>query len=143
MSAAALGGLSSAGNDQTPGVNPFAAINSEDFIKVLVSELSNQDPFKPNDSAQILEQLASLRSIESQASLQDALESLVLQNGVAQAGGMIGKMVQGLNDQNRQVAGLVTAVRVVDGQAHLELDTGATLALDRVQLIGGEAPEQE
>jgi len=100
-----------------------------------VTELTNQDPFKPNDSAQILEQLSSLRNIESQMSLQKQLQSLVLQNQIAQASGLIGKAVQGLDDQNNRVWGVVTSVRVADGKALLELDTGRTLPMGRVELI--------
>lgn len=123
---------------QTQGVNPFGSLDSGEFVKVMLEELSNQDPFKPNDTAQILEQLSSLRNIESQTSLQEALQTLVLQNGVAQAGGMIGKVVQGLLEDGRRVSGQVTSVRVVDGEATLELDTGASLPLDRVELIGAQ-----
>ena len=90
MSAAALGGVSASQTTQSPGTNAFASMDSGDFVRVMIAELSGQDPFSPNDSAQILEQLASLRSIESQTKLEDALQSLVLQNGIAQASGMIG-----------------------------------------------------
>lgn len=124
---------------QTPGVNPFGSLDSGEFVKVMLEEMSNQDPFKPNDTAAILEQLSSLRNIESQSSLQEALQTLVLQNGVAQAGGMIGKVVQGLLEDGRRVYGKVTSVRVVDGEASLELDTGASLPLDRVELISEPA----
>jgi len=126
---------------QTPGVNPFGSLDSGAFIKVMLEEMSNQDPFKPNDTSQILEQLSSLRNIESQTSLQKALQTLVLQNGVAQAGGMIGKEVQGLLEDGRRVSGLVTSVRVMDGKAYLELDTGASLPLDRVEKIAQPAEQ--
>jgi flagellar basal-body rod modification protein FlgD len=136
MSAAAIGGVStSAAAAQTPGSSRLAELNSTEFIKVLITELTNQDPFAPNDSQAILEQLSSLRNIESQLSLQKQLESLVLQNQIAQASGMIGKLVEGLDTQNNQLTGNVTSVRVVDGKAILELDTGKALPMDRVTRI--------
>lgn len=136
MSSGAISGLDSAGlpNSTLQG-SRFDELTSEEFVKILVTELTNQDPFKPNDSAQILEQLSSLRNIESQMSLQKQLQSLVLQNQIAQASGLIGKAVQGLDDQNNRVWGVVTSVRVADGQALLELDTGRTLPMGRVELI--------
>lgn len=118
--------------------NRFGDLESGEFIKILTSELTNQDPFEPNDSAQVLEQLSSLRNIESQSALQDQLESLVLQNQIAQASGMIGKEVQGLDEQNRRLAGEVVSVRVQEGKAVLELDTGQTLSMSRVERITGE-----
>ena len=136
MSAGAIGGLSGAA---APQVNRFAELNSQDFIQVMLAELSNQDPFEPTDSTAVLEQLSSLRNIESQLELQEKLESLVLQNQIAIAGGMIGKSVQGLDVTNDRIGGVVTAVRVVDGEAILELDSGKTLPLDRVTRIDSPA----
>jgi flagellar basal-body rod modification protein FlgD len=136
MSAGAIGGTSSGTTTtSTSGAGAFGDISSEQFIKILVSELSNQDPFEPQDSGALLEQLSSLRNIESQLSLQKQLESLVMQNQVASASGMIGKTVTGLDDANNQVVGVVSSVRVQDGKAVLELNTGKLLAMDRVTEI--------
>ena len=118
--------------------NRFAELESTEFIKVLVQELSNQDPFEPHDSAQIPEQLSSLRNIESQATLQEQIKNLVLQNEVAQAGGMIGRMVEGLDENGSRIDGVVTSVRVKDGKAVLELDTGKQLPMSRVERIADQ-----
>lgn len=134
MSAGAIGGASNS-IGQALDSGAFGALKSEDFIKVLLSELSNQDPFEPQDSGALLEQLSSLRNIESQLALQDKLESLVLQNELTSAGVLIGKTVAGLDANNSQVQGLVVSVRVQDSKAILELDTGKTLPLDRLTEI--------
>lgn len=126
-------GVSSAG--QVPGFNGFGELSTGEFVNVLIEELTNQDPFQPQDSGALLEQLSSLRNIESQMMLQEQLEALVLQNQVTMAGGLIGKAVRGLTEDNDAIDGLVTAVRVDDGKATLELDTGRTLPMDRVTRI--------
>ncbi len=113
----------------------FAAMSSDEFIKVLISELSNQDPLKPTDSTALMEQLSSLRNIESQLTLQKSLTSLVSQNAISSASGLLGKLVAGLNSDNRTVSGLVVGIRVQDGKPILELDTGYALAADRVTEI--------
>ena len=59
-----------------PFSNGFNALSSEDFIKIIFTELANQDPFQPNDSSALLEQLNSIRSIESDTKLIDKLEDL-------------------------------------------------------------------
>ena len=135
MSAAAISGYTANPDYQTPGVDGFAQMSSSDFVRVLMTELTNQDPLQPNDTTKLMEQLSSLRNIESQSALEDSLKSLVLQNGVIQASGMIGKLVAGLADSGNRISGLVTSVRVVDGAAQLELDSGLTLPLDRVETI--------
>ena len=115
--------------------NPFAELSSGEFIKIMLTELTNQDPLEPNESQAILEQLSSLRNIEGQLQLEQKLETLVLGQSVAQAGGMIGKIVSGLDANNDEIEGLVTAVRITDGTAQLELDSGQKLPIANVTTI--------
>lgn len=131
----AISGIGGTTTNAGASSGAFGNLKSEDFIKVMLSELRNQDPFDPQDSSKLLEQLSSLRNIESQLSLQQQLESLVMQNEVSSAGGLIGKLVAGLDDRNNRTVGLVTSVRVENGRAVLELDTGKSLSMDRVTQI--------
>ena len=122
-----------AGTASNPtGVNRLNELSSDEFLEIMLKELTTQDPFEPNDTAQILEQLSSLRNIESQTSLQENLETMVTQNAVASAGGFIGKYVKGLDEANATVAGTVSSLRIENGQPILILDSGATLAADRI-----------
>lgn len=134
----AVSGINStnAGSTIEKSTGAFGSLKSDDFIKVMLSELQHQDPLNPQDSSKLLEQLSSLRNIESQLDLQSKLSSLVLQNEVASAGNMIGKLVSGLDSSNEAIQGVVTAVRVSDGKAILELDSGKTLGMDRVTRVG-------
>lgn len=137
MSAGALGGIGSQIASEGAGAagQGFAALNSDEFIKVMLSELSNQDPFQPQDSAALLEQLSSLRNIESQLQLQEQIESLVLQNSVTAAAGLIGKEVEGLDAAADRVTGVVASVRIEDGKAVLELSSGKALDVDQITAI--------
>jgi len=137
MSSGAIAGVGATGSSVIP--NGFAALESEDFIKVLITELTNQDPLDPQDSGALLEQLSSLRNIESQLALKEQIENLVLQNQVATAGGLIGKLVVGLNRSNDLVEGLVTSIRIEDGNTLLELDTGQVLEIERLTQISEPA----
>lgn len=134
MSAGAIGGATTGATSNT-GSAGFADLDSNEFMKILLSELSNQDPLKPQDSSALLEQLSSLRNIESQLSLQKQLENLVLQNGLSSAAGMIGKEIEGLDSFNDEVSGVVTSVRVENGKAILELSSGKSLSIERVTSI--------
>jgi flagellar basal-body rod modification protein FlgD len=112
--------------------NAFAELSSEEFVRIMVEELTNQDPLAPNDSAAVLEQISSISQIESQNTLEQSLLKMVEQNSVAQATSLLGQRVEGLNTSNNQVAGTVTAVKLVDGKPVLKLDDGAELPFDRV-----------
>jgi flagellar basal-body rod modification protein FlgD len=143
MSAGAIGNLGQLAGQQSQsndpsnrtGSSPYADMESGEFVNLLVQQLTSQDPMDPQDSSKILEQLSSIRNIESQMQLQGKLEDLVSQNQVSKASGLIGKTVEGVDASNDQVSGRVTAVRVQDDQAVLELDTGKRLAMGRVTMI--------
>ncbi len=129
----AVSGISSSTATSPSGA--FGSMSSEDFIKILTEQLSNQDPFEPQDSSALLEQLSTLRTVESQMSLSSSIAELVLQNQVATAGGLIGKAVEGRTADFDAVDGLVTAVTVQDGAAYLELDNGKKLPMANVTRI--------
>ncbi len=115
--------------------NAFTDMTSEEFLNVLIEELQNQDPFDPQDSSALLEQLSSLRNIEAQLSLEQKLNDLVTQNQVASAGNLIGKLVEGHSTGGSSTEGLVTSVRVIEGEVYLELDNGLTMNMNNIHTI--------
>ena len=135
MSAGAIGGAGSSLGAAVSGSSGFSELSSGEFLKIMLTELTNQDPFKPQDSGALLEQMSSLRNIESQLQLQEKLNALVLQNGISSAAVFIGKEIEGLDADNDPVTGVVTSVRVESGKAMLELSSGKTLAVDRVTRV--------
>jgi flagellar basal-body rod modification protein FlgD len=116
-------------------VNRFSEMSSEDFIKIIFTELTNQDPFQPNDSNALLQQLNSIRSIESDMAMTDKLDALVRDNQLAGASNMIGKYVSGLSDANDPVSGIVVAV-VREGDAiKVELDSGYRVPVGSIKEV--------
>jgi flagellar basal-body rod modification protein FlgD len=113
----------------------FADLSSEQFMDILISELQNQDPLDPQDTTKLLEQLSSLRTIESQTGLQDKLENLVKQNQVSAASNLIGKVVQGVDSTHSRSAGRVVSVRVTQDGVFLELDNGRSMQMSQVTAI--------
>jgi flagellar basal-body rod modification protein FlgD len=127
--------IGSSTNSQSVTKNGLAAMTSDQFLKVMMSELQNQDPLQPQDSGKLMDQVSSLRNIESQLQLEQKLSQLVLQDQIAAAGNLIGKMATGLDAQGQTLSGVVTSVRVENGAAILELDSGQALEMTRVTQI--------
>ena len=119
----------------TSSTSRFSELSSEQFIKIIFTELSNQDPFKPNDSSALLEQLNSIRSIESDTQLTKQLSSIVTQNQLATAGNLIGRQVQGLTPDAERVAGTVVSVARKDDSVSLLLNNGWVVPMDNVETI--------
>lgn len=131
----AVSALTSNAGSATSAPNRFNDLSTEEFIKIIFTELSNQDPFQPNDSAALLEQLNSIRSIESDMRLTEQLQSLVTENQLASASGMIGKFIGGLTAQNDRVAGFVVSVIRQGDDITLELDNGWLVPVTGVETV--------
>lgn len=115
--------------------NQFSEMTSEQFVKVIFAELTNQDPFEPTDSTALLQQLSSIRSIESDLRLTNQLKSLVTENQLSSAGNLIGQFVGGLTEDNNRVAGHVIAVGREGDSVRVELDNGWVLPMKNVETI--------
>lgn len=129
---------SSTSDSATP--NRLSEISSEQFLKIIFSELQRQDPLQPNDSSKLLEQLSSIRSIQSDIELGSKLETLVGQNQLASAGALIGKRVIGLDENLLRVSGTVAGVNRTDDGPVLRLDNGFRIPFDYIEQLLGEAP---
>src|SRR2546421_4703365 len=130
MTTSALGSLPSSTTHQLD--NKKMALKPEDFIKMMITQLQNQDPLQPAKNEELLAQMSQIGQLQSSTELQASLKSLVLQNNIGSAGNLIGRMVQGLDDRGSNVKGLVNSIKVIDGSVSLELDNGKTLAMDHV-----------
>ena len=70
------------------------AMGKDDFLKLLVAQLKNQDPLKPEDNTQFASQLAQFSSLEAAMGTNTRLDSLSSQNqGIAntQVVSLVGK----------------------------------------------------
>ena len=115
--------------------NRFSAMSSEDFVRIIFTELANQDPLAPNDSNALLQQLSSLRSIESDIQLIDQLKSLVTESQLAAGSNLIGKFVTGLTATNDRVSGHVQSVSREGDSVALKLDNGFTVPFESLDTI--------
>jgi flagellar basal-body rod modification protein FlgD len=112
-------------------------LKSEDFIKMMITQLQNQDPMEPAKNAELLAQMSQIGQLQSSTAMTESLKGMVLQNQIGSAGNLIGKTIEGLDAKNEKVTGLVNSVRVESDGVYLELDSGKKLALSRVTTIAG------
>ncbi|MGC3966691.1 MAG: flagellar hook capping FlgD N-terminal domain-containing protein [Pirellulales bacterium] len=117
-----------------PVSDKFSDLAIEDFIKLMVTELQNQDPLNPMDNAQILQQMSQMQSIQSTQKLNTTLDSVLLGQNLSNAGSLIGKTIVGLNDAGKDVTGLVESVTIVSGTPRLIVGKDS-IALNNVRLI--------
>ena len=115
----------------------LGALSSDEFLRIIFTELQNQDPLEPQDTGATLEQLATLRSIESDTQMVDSLETLVRQSEFASASNLIGNLVSGITIDNSRVADLVISVTQTSEGPLLNLFDGSRMVFDQVDEIIG------
>ena len=75
---------------------PSSAESEQRFLKLLVTQLNNQDPLNPLDNAQLTSQLAQMSTVSGIEKLNSAFQSLLAQSGssqVLQSASLIGRTV--------------------------------------------------
>src|SRR4051812_10076627 len=132
-------GATQAGGGGGAGANAFRSPPPQAFVKIIFSELGHQDPMAPSDSKALLEQLSSLRNIQSSMDLSSSMGALVAENQLSAASGLIGKSISGITEGAQRVTGVVKSVSRTGGGAILNLVSGAQVRMSNVDLVLGDA----
>lgn len=118
----------------------MSQLNSEDFTKLIITELTKQDPLQPNDTNALLNQIATIRSIESDTNLNSSLTSLVRQNDFASASTLIGKTISGISEENERVSGQVESISRTSSGTTVKLVGGDLLDWKNVDSVQATVP---
>ncbi len=103
-SAAASASTASAPADKTQ------QLGKQDFLKLLMAQLQNQDPTKPMDDSQMIAQMAQFSALEATQQLQQTIQQSNNVQTIFQAGALIGKYVQANETDGTSTTGAVTGV---------------------------------
>lgn len=114
-----------------------AGLSSDDFFKLLITQLTNQDPMEPTSNQELLQQISSIRDIELSTTLTESLQRLAGQQQFGSASTLIGQYVTSVpgTDGNVQ-AGTVVAVKFdSQGLPRLQLSNGVELEMSQLASI--------
>lgn len=79
----------------------------DDFFKLFLAQLQNQDPTNPMDDSEMVSQLAQFSMIETLQNVSEALAG----SRLSQASGLIGKHITGVDVNGSAVDGIVDSVQ--------------------------------
>jgi flagellar basal-body rod modification protein FlgD len=105
--------------------NPSSNLNLQDFMKILLTQLTYQDPLKPMDNEQFMSQIAQFTTLEQTQQLNDQITQLLAVQSATQSIGMLGKTVD-VNAQSGPLSGTVSAISLSSsGAPQLTLTTSS------------------
>lgn len=130
ISSITAGATSSAQNQSSNA----ASINNDDFMKLLLAQLKNQDPMKPMDSNEMMGQIAQLNSLNTLMEIKSSLEDLNKSQSMNLATNMIGKTIKaviGSNEDTTIVTGIVSSMTMENGKAYVQVD-GQNIEISKI-----------
>lgn len=113
----------------TPSAND--AINNLDlstFLKLMITELQQQDPLNPLDNKDMLNQIAQIRNIGASDKLTKTLDSVLLGQNIASSTNLIGADVSALTDDGQSVTGMVSKISIDKGVPKLHIENVPSVA---------------
>ncbi len=100
-------------------------LGQDAFLKLLTTQLQNQDPLHPMDDTQSVAQLAQFSSVQATTELKDAFASFQSNFSVMQSAGLLGKTVSAQSADAggnvSSVTGTVKTISVINGTPMITL----------------------
>ncbi|HCJ78990.1 MAG TPA: hypothetical protein DHV84_03105 [Desulfotomaculum sp.] len=85
-------------------------LTKDTFLKLMLAQLTHQDPLNPQDSSTFLNQLAQLTQLEQMINLNTGLDNLLRTQSYTQAVTLVGRQVKIMPPEQEEVEGVVEKV---------------------------------
>lgn len=110
-----------------------SSMGMEDFLKILLTQLTYQDPLKPMDNQQFMAQMAQFTSLEQTQQLNTKIATLITNQAALQSVGLIGKTVD-VATSTGSVTGTVSALSLSGDSPLLTVKMASGAVLTDVSL---------
>jgi flagellar basal-body rod modification protein FlgD len=109
------------GNIATTASNAFG-LGFEDLLKIILTQLTYQDPLKPIENFEFVSQLAQFSQIQQTQTMSDRLQGLLQAAATEQATSLLGRKVE-IPAGEAILSGTVTAVSFQSGEPRITILT--------------------
>ncbi len=122
------------------GVNAASAsLSMEDLLKVMLTELTYQDPMKPVENKDFMAQIAQFSSLDASRQLNASIEKLLQMQSLSQSVGLLGKTVDA-QTATGSITGQVKSLSMAGAEPQLTLQlvdgqTVAGITLGQIQSV--------
>lgn len=117
-------------------------IGFEDLLRIVLTQLTYQDPLKPLESFEFVSQLAQFSQIQQTQTMSDRMLGLLQAEATNQATGLLGRVVD-VPAGAALISGRVESISFSSGEPQLTIETAdgqtiSNIALSTVSRIGVE-----
>ncbi|HEX9933331.1 MAG TPA: flagellar hook capping FlgD N-terminal domain-containing protein [Allosphingosinicella sp.] len=123
---------------RTPASAGEAATNAfglsfESLLRIILTQLTYQDPLKPMDNFEFVSQLAQFSQIQLGQTTNDRLQQMVSAQGNMQAAGLLGRQVD-IPAGAATVTGRVVSISFQNGDARVTVETADRRTISNIAI---------
>jgi len=107
-------------------------LGKDDFLKLLIAQMQNQDPTEPMENTEFIAQMAQFSSLEQMTNMATSFEKMSNYISASEGSSMLGKTVQ-LNVGDTTVTGVVSGA--IRGETPQVIVNGMRYELDKVAAV--------
>ncbi|HTH47188.1 MAG TPA: flagellar hook capping FlgD N-terminal domain-containing protein [Candidatus Limnocylindria bacterium] len=119
---------------------PVKTLGQDDFLKLLVAQMSSQDPLNPQKDTDFIAQMAQFSTLEQSRTMGQDVAALRSQQDFSQAYSLIGQSVSLQVDKDTTAQGTVDAVTITAGKPQIVVN-GTGYDLSQVLSVTPPAPQ--
>jgi flagellar basal-body rod modification protein FlgD len=116
----------------TPAL-PAAGLKLDDLLRVLLTELTHQNPLKPVENKDFMAQIAQFASLDTSQRLNENIEQLLLVQAINQSVGLINRTVT-VRTEGGELTGKVTAMSLAGGVPRLTVTESSGIVRQNVAI---------
>lgn len=119
-------------SQKTSTAEKTSTVSYDNFLRLLLTQMRNQDPTDPMKSTEYMAQLATFSQVEQAVKSNEKLDALLASFALSQADSVIGRTV---TSADGTVSGQVVSVRVTSQGPLATLSTGDELLLGQGTVV--------
>jgi flagellar basal-body rod modification protein FlgD len=120
------------GTSGTTFTNPSDNLGENDFLKLMMIQLQNQDPLNPSDPTQYMSELANFSSLEQQTQIAQSTASAATQQASSSALGLLGHTVSYKDANGVTQTGTVSKVNFTSSGPALTIGSTSGISLGSI-----------
>ena len=120
------------------GASDRATVTRDEFMRLLVAELTSQDPLDPLDNGEFMQQLVGLQMLEQTAALTDSLRTFQQFMEMSSGSALIGRTAVAQTADGQLVSGEVTSVVLEGGRVNVVIGSQSVPLGSILEIAGGQ-----